>query len=194
MYLYTHVCNGASGNRFEGFGVVLRYVLLGLLDAEPCYGYELKAVFENFLGGTWPLNIGQIYTSLSKLEADGLVRGEVVPQDGAPDRKVYEVTTKGRKELATWSSTVNDEPVKLRDELFLKVAVLSLKDGKTARDLIHRQRIAHLSRLAELGDMQHDPEQHPATGLLLEAAMLRTEAELKWLEAVESRLKDWGGK
>ncbi len=171
---------------------MLRYVLLGLLDAEPCYGYELKAVFEQFLGGTWPLNIGQIYTSLGRLEDEGLVRSQVVPQGSTPDRKVYEVTARGRKELATWANTITDEPLKLREELFLKVAVLSLKDGKSARDVIHRQRIAHLARLADLGELQNDPEHHPATGLLLEAAMLRTEAELKWLDAVESRLKDWG--
>lgn len=171
---------------------MLRYVLLGLLDAEPRYGYELKAVFEQFLGGTWPLNIGQIYTTLSRLEDDGFVRAETVPQDDAPDRKVYELTPLGRKELAAWANTINDEPVKLRDELFLKVAVLSLKDGPGARALIHRQRVAHLGRLADLGGLQNDPEQHPATGLLLEAAILRTEAELKWLDAVEDRLKDWG--
>jgi DNA-binding PadR family transcriptional regulator len=171
---------------------MLRNVLLGLLDAEPRYGYELKAVFEQFLGGTWPLNIGQIYSSLSKLEEEGLVSSQTVPQDDAPDRKVYEVTKLGRQELASWANTINDEPVKLRDELFLKVAVLSLKDGRGARDLIHRQRVAHLGRLADLGSLQDDPENHPATGLLLEAAMLRTEAELKWLDAVEDRLKDWG--
>jgi DNA-binding PadR family transcriptional regulator len=171
---------------------MLRFVLLGLLDAEPRYGYELKAVFEQFLGGTWPLNIGQIYTSLSRLEEDGFVRSQLVPQDDTPDRKVYELTALGRKELADWANTINDEPIKLRDELFLKVAVLSLKDGKSARSLIHRQRVAHLGRLADLGGLQDDPEQHPATGLLLEAAILRTEAELKWLDAVEDRLKDWG--
>ncbi len=171
---------------------MLRYVLLGLLDAEPRYGYELKAVFEQFLGGTWPLNIGQIYTSLTRLEDDGLVRAQLVPQDSTPDRKVYELTARGRKELRAWANTITDEPVKLRDELFLKVAVLSLKDGPAARDVIHRQRIAHLARLADLGALQDDPEHHPATGLLLEAAMLRTEAELKWLDAVEDRLKDWG--
>ena len=171
---------------------MLKFVLLGLLDAEPRYGYELKAVFEQFLGGTWPLNIGQIYSSLSKLEEEGLVASQTVPQDDAPDRKVYEVTKLGRQELASWANTINDEPVKLRDELFLKVAVLSLKDGRSARDLIHRQRVAHLGRLADLGSLQNDPEHHPATGLLLEAAMLRTEAELKWLDAVEDRLKDWG--
>ena len=172
---------------------MLRFVLLGLLDAEPRYGYELKAVFEQFLGGTWPLNIGQIYTSLSRLEDDGLVQSQTVPQDDAPDRKVYELTALGRTELAEWANTISEEPIKLRDELFLKVAVLSLKDGRSARDLIHRQRVSHLGRLADLGGLQGDPEQHPATGLLLEAAILRTEAELKWLDAVEDRLKDWGG-
>src|SRR5690242_17192182 len=101
---------------------MLRNVLLGLLDAEPRYGYELKADFEQFLGGTWPLNIGQIYSSLSKLEEEGLVASQTVPQDDAPDRKVYEVTKLGRQELASWANTINDEPVKLRDELFLKVA------------------------------------------------------------------------
>ena len=171
---------------------MLRFVLLGLLDAEPRYGYELKAVFEQFLGGTWPLNIGQIYTSLTKLEDEGLIRSQRVPQDSTPDRKVFELSAKGKKELAAWMNSVTDEPVKLRDELFLKVAVLSLKDGPGARDLIHRQRISHLARLADLGELQDDPEHHPATGLLLEAAMLRTEAELKWLDAVESRLKNWG--
>ena len=172
---------------------MLRFVLLGLLDAEPRYGYELKAVFEQFLGGTWPLNIGQIYTSLARLEEDGLVQSQLVPQDDTPDRKVYELTSLGRAELADWANTISEEPIKLRDELFLKVAVLSLKDGKSARGLIHRQRVAHLGRLADLGGLQNDPEQHPATGLLLEAAILRTEAELKWLDAVEDRLKDWGG-
>ena len=171
---------------------MLRFVLLGLLDAEPRYGYELKAVFEQFLGGTWPLNIGQIYTGLSKLEEDGLVESQLVPQSDAPDRKVYELTALGRKELALWANAISDEPIKLRDELFLKVAVLSLKDGRSAKDLIHRQRVAHLGRLADLGGLQNDPEQHPATGLLLEAAILRAEAELKWLDAVEDRLKDWG--
>ncbi|MBA2607433.1 MAG: PadR family transcriptional regulator [Actinobacteria bacterium] len=171
---------------------MLRYVLLGLLDAEPRYGYELKAVFEQFLGGTWPLNIGQIYTSLAHLEEEGLVRSQVVPQGSAPDRKVYEVTAKGRKALSAWTSTITDEPVRLRDELFLKVSVLSLKNGPATRELIHQQRIAILSRLRDLAELQDLPENHPATELLLEAAMLRTEADLKWLDAVEARLKDGG--
>jgi DNA-binding PadR family transcriptional regulator len=169
---------------------VLRFVLLGLLDAEPRYGYELKAVFEQFLGGTWQLNIGQIYTTLGKLEAEGLVAPEVVPQDGSPDRKVYALTRAGRTALAQWARAVEEGPVRLREELFLKVAVLSLTDNRAARDLIHAQRTAHLATLAGLAEAQ-GAAPHPSTELLLEAAMLRLEADLRWLDLAEDRLKEW---
>jgi DNA-binding PadR family transcriptional regulator len=170
---------------------VLRFVLLGLLDAEPRYGYELKAVFETFLGGTWPLNIGQVYTTLARLEKDGLVEAEVVPQDLLPDRKVYALTDEGRAELDAWATAPARGPVRLRDEFFLKIAVRSLTDTAAAAALIHAQRAAHLDALAELSSAQDDAGLHPSTALLLEGAMLRLEADLKWLDVAESRLKKW---
>jgi DNA-binding PadR family transcriptional regulator len=170
---------------------VLRLVLLGLLDAEPRYGYELKAVFEAFLGGTWPLNIGQVYTTLGRLEKDGLVEAHVVPQDLLPDRKVYALTDAGRAELAAWASAPATGPVRLRDEFFLKVAVRSLSDPAAAAELIHGQRAAHLDMLGELASALEDAGLHPATALLLEGAMLRLEADLRWLDEAESRLKAW---
>ena len=111
--------------------MVLRNVLLGLLDAEPRYGYELKAVFESFLGGTWPLNPGQVYTTLARLEKDGLVAAEVVPagrrarpQGVRPHRR----RPHRARRLVRVESTRG--PVRLRDELFLKVAVRSLTDRR----------------------------------------------------------------
>ena len=169
--------------------VMLKFVLLGLLDAEPRYGYELKAVFEQFLGGTWPLNIGQVYTALARLEKEGLVECQVVPQDLLPDRKVYALTDKGRQELREWLDRPDTGPVSLRDSFFLKIALASL-DGERPRELINRQRQEHLSALAELGRLQGEPKLHPATELLLEGAMLRLEADLKWLDVCEDRLKD----
>jgi DNA-binding PadR family transcriptional regulator len=168
---------------------VLKFVLLGLLDAEPRYGYELKAVFEQFLGGTWPLNIGQVYTVLARLEREGLVECQVVPQDLLPDRKVYALTDAGRLELRAWADRPDTGPVSLRDPFFLKIAVRSL-NGEGSRELINRQREQHLSSLADLGRLQLEANLHPATGLLLEGAMLRLEADLKWLDTCEDRLKD----
>ena len=170
---------------------MLRYVMLGLLGAEPRYGYELKAVFEAFLGGTWPLNIGQVYTTLTRLERDGLVVAEVVPQDQTPDRKVYALTDAGRAELDAWLAAVEEGPVRLRDEFFLRIAVRSLTDPTGTAELIHAQRVAHLETLADLTHAQDDAALHPSTSLLLEGAMLRVEADLRWLDVAESRLKVW---
>lgn len=170
---------------------MLKFVLLGLLEAEPRYGYELKAVFERFLGGTWPLNIAQVYTTLSRLEQDGLIEASIEPQRQAPDRKVFAITQPGRTELERWASQPERGPVRLRDELFLKIAVRSLTEGPRAAALIHIQRAAHLDALAEMSRLQHDPGLHPATALLLEGAMMRLEADLRWLELAESRMKTW---
>ena len=91
--------------------------------------------------------------------------------------------------MAAWAGGADHGPVRLRDELFMKVAVLSLGDDAAARSLIHEQRAAHLVTLAELTALEGDSRQHPATGLLLEAAMLRLEADLRWLDLAEDRLK-----
>jgi hypothetical protein len=58
----------------------IRHGLLALLESGSRYGYELRASFESSTGATWPLNIGQVYTTLSRLERDGLVLGERLDQ------------------------------------------------------------------------------------------------------------------
>ncbi len=51
----------------------IKYGLLALLRDRPGYGYQLRAEFEEATGSTWPVNIGQVYTTLTRLERDGLV-------------------------------------------------------------------------------------------------------------------------
>ena len=169
---------------------MLKFLLLGLLWGRPRYGYDLKGVFEEFLGGTWPLNIGQVYTTLNRLEHEGLVSCEVVPQELLPDRKVYRLTEAGEAELARWVEEPVEGPIRLRDEFFLKVLVRSRIDDGDARNLIARQRRQHLGALAELMQLRDDPDLDPSTGLLLEGAALRAEADLKWLDLCEERIKE----
>ena len=133
---------------------VLKYVLLALLARSEAHGYELRSAFENLLGGTWPLNIGQVYTALARLEADGLVSCEVVAQDLLPDRKVYSLTESGRQELKRWTEEPADGPVRLRDELFLKVMARSLLRRGDPLSLVWRQRQSHMQSLAELTAMR----------------------------------------
>ena len=89
----------------------MRYPVLALLAAKPAHGYELKQAFDERFGGVWPpINVGQIYNTLSALERDGLVSGESVRQRGAPRRRVYEITEEGRRALADWVEAPSPSP------------------------------------------------------------------------------------
>lgn len=169
---------------------MLKFVLLGLLAGEPRHGYELKVVFEELLAGTWPLNIGQVYTTLGRLEHEGLVEAEVVPQQLLPDRKVYSLTPAGRRALEEWSAAPAAEPVRLRDEFFLKVLVRSMVSDVDPRELVRDQRRQHVATLAELSQLRSDPSLPEATALLIEGAVLRLEADVKWLDVCERRFTE----
>jgi DNA-binding PadR family transcriptional regulator len=167
---------------------MLRYLFLALLAARPRHGYELKAAFEEVLGGTWPLNIGQIYTGLGKLEQEGLIESTVVAQELLPDRKVYSLTETGTKELARWLEEDAQPQVRLRDELFMKVLAQSIA-GLPSADVIWSQREAYFQMLSRLTALRSQPHLHPATALLLDGAILRAEADLRWLDLCEDRLR-----
>lgn len=173
---------------------MVKNVLLGLLANGPKHGYELKSDFEDLLGGTWELNIGQVYLTLGRLERDGLVSCDVVRQDARPDRKVYSITKVGLKELDRWSTEPVQDPVHLRDELLLKVMVHALVASDDPLPLIWGQRQRHLELLSQLLSLRDDPELSPATALLVEAGVAHLEADLKWLDVVERRLGTTGGK
>ena len=169
---------------------MLKYVLLALLASRPRHGYELKAAFEELLGGTWPLNIGQVYIVLSRMEADGLVACEVIPQDNVPDRKVYRLTQIGEKELDRWVDVPVPGPIRMRDEVFLKV-ILNQEAGRgDPLEFIWKQRQGHLDAMARLARMRAEPGMAEPTGLLLEGVMLRLEADLRWLDLCEERLRE----
>jgi DNA-binding PadR family transcriptional regulator len=169
---------------------MLKFALLGLLAQEPRHGYDLKNAFEAVLGGTWPLNIGQIYTTLGRLERDGLVESEVVPQDLLPDRKVYSLTKDGREALDRWLAEPTVGSIRLKDEFFIKLLVhrLSRSDGTLA--LIWKQRQVYMQTLAQLTALRTDPSLDPATTLLMEGAILHVEADLFWLDLCEEKLKE----
>jgi DNA-binding PadR family transcriptional regulator len=167
---------------------VLKYVLLGLLHQQPRHGYDLRRVFEELLGGTWPLNIAQVYTALSALERDGLIECDVVPADTGPDRKVYSLSEVGEKELRRWLEEPGRPIVQLRDETVHKVLVAALVGDDGVLDLVVAQRDDAVRAMAELVSAREDPSLSVPTQLLLDAAILRLEGDVKWLELCEQRL------
>ena len=167
---------------------MLKYVLLALLAERPRHGYELKSAFDALLQGSWPLNIGQVYTTLGRLERDGLVSHEVVEQQERPDRKVHELTAVGEKELRRWLDEPAAEPARLKDELYLKLLVHTIVDHEDAAAYIREQRRLLLDTLADVTASQADADGGIAASLLLEAAALHLEADLRWLDRCEDVL------
>lgn len=167
---------------------MLKFALLGLLAQRDRHGYDLKSAFEELTGGTWPLNIGQVYTTLARLERDGLVANSVVAQELLPDRKVYALTPDGWDELTGWLAEPVTGAVRLKDELFVKILIHSLVDAGEPVALIWAQRKRELETLAELTRLRDDPAQAPATALLLEGAVLHVQADLAWLDRCEERV------
>ena len=163
----------------------MRLPFLALLAESPRHGYELKQAFDQRFGAALPpLNGGQVYTTLQRLERDGLVTGNGVPDDGR-QKRVYELTPAGREALADWVSAPSSA-TRLRDEFFLKLVLAGLSGIADPAVLIERQRheclesLRSLSRVAEGGDT--------VSSLLAEGAALHLEADLRWLELCERRL------
>jgi DNA-binding PadR family transcriptional regulator len=169
---------------------MLKYALLGLLSQEPRHGYDLKHAFEAMLGGTWPLNVGQVYTTLARLGRDGLVESQVVPQDLLPDRKTYSLTESGQEELERWLAEPTQGTIRLKDEFFIKLLIHQLVASEDALDLIWKQRQVYMQKLAQLTALRTDPSLSPATKLLVEGAILHVEADIEWLGLCEERLKE----
>ena len=172
---------------------MIKYLLLGLLAGRPRHGYELKSMFEDLFGGTWPLNAGQVYMTLQRLADDGLVSSEVVEQDLLPDRRVYSLTEDGRFELKKWTTESSDGPIRIREEMVAKVLTAIVVSPETAGDLIWSKRRHHLQAIAELRDRKSDRTLSVATRLVLEGAILRAEADLRWLDLCEERLQSEEG-
>ena len=169
---------------------MLKHALLGLLAREPRHGYDLKNAFEAMMGGTWLLNIGQVYTTLARLERDGLVESQVVIQDLLPDRKVYSPTEAGRAELALWLAEPTKGAIRLKDEFFIKLLVHRLVGSGDPLALVWKQRPVYMQTLAQLTALQANPSLDPATTLLVEGAILHVEADLRWLDLCEEKLKE----
>src|SRR3954449_10821713 len=97
----------------------MRYPVLASLAAAPAHGYEIKrGLEERFGSAVAPLNIGQVYTSLQRLQRDELVEDEEA-HEGGRDRRVYRLTPAGRRALEEWVGTASG-PTRLPDDFFKK--------------------------------------------------------------------------
>nr|WP_274637866.1 PadR family transcriptional regulator [Microbacterium bovistercoris] len=164
--------------------------LLAILDQGPCYGYQLRHEFDRRTGSTWPLNVGQIYNTLERLERDGLVaKGEVDEQGHV----FFEITDAGRAEVRSWLGSPVARGQGTRDELAIKLALAATLPGVDVAAVIQTQRRASLTQLQELNRAKYagaDPEgaEELAWSLVVDSMIFAAEAEVRWLDHTEQRL------
>ncbi len=164
----------------------VRHSLLALLSGGPMHGYGLKTEFEAATGDVWPLNVGQVYTTLGRLERDGLVSAGAE----ADGQKMYEITGAGREELHRWFETPVPREVIPRQELAIKL-VFAMRSGMAdVTAVVQQQRVATVRALQDLTRLKADAESRGdmAWLLILDGLVFQAEAETRWLDLCEARL------
>lgn len=170
----------------------VRHSLLALLEEGPKYGYQLRAEFERRTGGTWPLNVGQVYSTLTRLERDGLVAGRGEDEEG---HLVYALTPAGHDEVAGWFATPVARTQPPRDELAIKLALAVTVPGVDVGAIIQRQRTATMTALQQYTRLKRDAPGTPAPTvdlawtLVLDALVFDAEAEIRRLDHCETRVR-----
>ncbi len=168
----------------------VRQSLLAILDQGPCYGYQLRSEFDRRTGSTWPLNVGQIYNTLDRLERDGLVEKGDTDEQG---HVYWQITDAGSAAVREWLTSPVERAAGTRDELAIKLAVAATLPGVDVTAVIQTQRRASLAQMQELhrakyaGDSPDSPEEL-AWSLVVDSMIFAAEAEVRWLDHTEQRL------
>jgi DNA-binding PadR family transcriptional regulator len=165
----------------------VRHALLALLSEGPKYGLQLRQEFESRTGEVWPLNVGQVYTTLQRLERDGLVESEDEGDDGP--QKGFRITAAGSTELATWLRTPPDLAAPPRDELVIKVLVAMGLPGVDVRDVVQVHRRYLVELMQQWTRLKEDADEHELGFLLaVDAELFRLDSVIRWLDAVDGRV------
>jgi DNA-binding PadR family transcriptional regulator len=170
--------------------MTVRQSLLAILSIGPCYGYQLRAEFDRRTGSTWSLNVGQTYTTLERLERDGLVRRGETDGDG---HLYWEITDDGRREASAWLAEPTPPARGARDELAVKIAIAATLPGSDVGAVLRTQRAATKARIEELGGEDVGATTAVASiarRLVRDGLLFDAEAELRWLDHCEQILAD----
>jgi DNA-binding PadR family transcriptional regulator len=175
----------------------IRHGLLALLERGPRYGYQLRTEFESRTGSTWPLNVGQVYTTLSRLERDGLV---VPAGEDEGGHALYAITEGGRAELREWFASPVDRANPPRNELAIKLAMAVGSPEVDVRAVIQAQRAHTIKAMQDYTRLKAQAMEGSKRGvagpdrddvawqLVLDQLIFQAEAEARWLDHCETRL------
>jgi DNA-binding PadR family transcriptional regulator len=166
----------------------VRHALLALLSEAPKYGMQLRDEFEAATGDIWPMNVGQVYTTLQRLERDGLVESDNAGEEEGT--KGYRITPQGEAELLEWLRTPPPAASPPRDELLTKVLMALRVPGVAVHDLIQ----AHRRQAVELMQQwarfrEQETEFDLPFALVVDSELTRLAAVVRWLDLAEGQVE-----
>jgi DNA-binding PadR family transcriptional regulator len=164
------------------------HALLALLSEQPKYGLQLRQEFEARTGEVWPLNVGQVYTTLRRLERDGLVEADDEVQEGP--QKAFRITPDGAKALAEWLRTPPNLSAPPRDELVMKIMVALAVPGIDVHEVIQAHRHYVVELMQQWTRLKEDEGRFDLSfALVVDAELFRLDSVVRWLDAADGRLK-----
>ena len=164
----------------------IRHALLSLLAEGPKYGLRLREEFESRTGEVWPLNVGQVYSTLKRLERDGLIEPEG-PEDVR--EKTYRLLQPGLDELHAWLEGTEEVGRPERRELVMRVLIAATTPGVDVLNVMQRHRRHLVTVMQEYTRLKADAPDDTAFLLVADSEIFRAEADIRWLDACEVRLR-----
>lgn len=166
----------------------VQHALLALLSEGPKYGLQLRQEFEESTGEIWPLNVGQVYTTLQRLERDGFVESNDTEEPGP--RNSFRITESGQQELSTWLSTPPDMTSPPRDELVIKVLSAIKVPGVNVHDVIQVHRRYLVELMQQWTRLKEDEADFDLSfALVVDAELFRLDSVVRWLDSADGRLR-----
>lgn len=173
-----------------------KYIILGMLTIEPSSGYEINKRIKSSTSYFWNESEGQIYPALAKCVTDGLatcVGG--LSSDNARFRKIYSITEKGRKVLATWLEKEAQNTL-IRNEFLLKIFFGGNIENKYVithllkfEEEMKKELMALEKIKLKLTTTEKDPAQAKFWLLSAEFGIKSIKANLLWCEEALASLK-----
>lgn len=161
--------------------MTIKHSLLAILAQSPCYGNQLRTEFERRTARIWPVNVGQIYNTLERLERDGYVTRGATDEHG---HVMWHITDAGRREADSWLTSATPR-ADARDDLTAKISLAISLPGVDADALLATELRAATTRLSEATRV-HAQEDNPLSALVHLAAVHRANADVQWLQAVQA--------
>jgi DNA-binding PadR family transcriptional regulator len=166
----------------------VRYALLALLSEGPKSGPQLDEELEASTGEVRPLNAGQVYPTLQRLEHDGFVESAGAGADGL--RTEFRITASGERELAGWLRTPPDLASPPHDELAAKLLVALRVPGADGHEIaqVHRRYLVEL--MQQRTRIKHDNAGRDLRLVLaVDAELFRLDSVIRWLDAADGHLE-----